>query len=209
MRKSLIAGLAAAVGVITLLPNTAAADHRSQGRTLADVLIADADRDDEAGFDRRPWDYDIVTQAVLLFPDLVAAASDPEAELTAFLPNDQAFRKLVKELSGEWVWNEADVFAAVAGLGTETVLDVLQYHIVPQAISYRDARQAGGAVLGTLLDGASITVAEPGRWRLIVQLGDVDTDDRDPIVVAPNVGGRLSNGYAHGIDRVLRPVDLP
>ena len=206
MRKSYLAGLAAAIGVITLLPNTAAADQRSQGRTLADVLLADAERDDEAGFDRRPWDFDIVTQAALLFPDIVAAAADPAAELTVFLPTDQAFRQLVKDLTGEWVWSEADVFGAVAGLGTDTVLAVLSYHIVPQKISYRDAKRADGAVLETL-NGAAITVAE--TRRSIVQLGDIDTDDRDPIVVAPNVGGRLSNGYAHGIDRVLRPVDLP
>jgi hypothetical protein len=104
---------------------------------------------------------------------------------------------------------EADTFAAVASLGTDTVLSVLRYHIVPASISYRDALAADGAVLGTLLTDASITVDVQGRWLKWIRLGDVDTNDRDPIVVQPNVGGRPVNGYAHGIDRVLRRNDLP
>lgn len=148
-------------------------------------------------------------QAVLLFPGLVAAASDPNVELTAFLPNDEAFRVLVKELTGEWMWRESDVFVAVASLGNDTVLSVLEYHIVPQAISFGEAKRGDGAALGTLLPGASITVDVDRRgWRK-VQLVDLDSDDRDPTVVAANIGGTLANGYAHGIDRVLRPVDLP
>jgi hypothetical protein len=208
MRKSLIVGLAAALSAAVLMPSTTAGADGGGKRTLADVLLADSRRDDASGFDRRPWDYDIVTQAVLLFPDLVAAAGDPNARLTVFLPNDQAFRTLVKELTGDWLWSEADVFAAVASLGTDTVLSVLQYHIVPQAIPYRDARQADGAVLDTLRADASITVDVTGWWKL-VRLGDLDADDRDATVIAPNVGGSLANGYAHGIDRVLRPIDLP
>lgn len=37
-----------------------------------------------AGFDKNWYDFDIVTQAVLLYPDLVEAASDPSASLLAF-----------------------------------------------------------------------------------------------------------------------------
>ena len=208
MRKSVVVGVAMAIGVTALLPGTVSATEGGT-RTLADVLLSDSAKDDPDGFDRRWWDYDIVTQAVLLFPDLVAAASDPNAQLTAFLPNDEAFRVLVKEITGERVRSEADVFAAVASLGIDTVRNVLLYHIVPASISYRDARHADGAVLGTLLADSSITVDVRGpRWKY-VQLADLDTNDRDPIVVDPNVGGTLVNGFAHGIDRVLRPIDLP
>ena len=38
-----------------------------------------------------------------------------------FLPTDQAFRELVTDFTGSWVRSEADVFAAAAPLGTETV----------------------------------------------------------------------------------------
>jgi uncharacterized surface protein with fasciclin (FAS1) repeats len=208
MRKSLIASVAATVGLVALAPASVSADDSAP--TLADVLLSDSAKDDADGFDRRWWDYDIVTQAVLLFPDLVDAASNPDAELTAFLPNDQAFRRLVKDITGQWIRSEADVFAAVASLGVDTVKDVLLYHLVPAEISYRDALRSDGATIPTLLDGATIDV-EVKRffWFKYVKLVDADTDDRDPRVVRPNLGGKAANGYAHGIDRVLRPVDLP
>lgn len=212
MRKTLIAGVAAAIGLVALAPATVSADDVEGGPppTLADILLSDSAKDGPDGFDRRSRDYDIVTQAVLLFPDLVAAASDPAAQLTVFLPNDGAFRKLVFEITGEWVHKEADVFAAVASLGTDTVKNVLLYHIVPASISFHDALNADDAVLGTLLEGSSITVDVKGkRWWPYIKLIDADTDDRNPTVIKGDVGGAAANGYAHGIDRVLRPIDLP
>jgi hypothetical protein len=209
MRRSIVAGLAALTCTTLIVPSTAQATGGESSATLADVLLSDTAKDDADGFDRRWWDYDIVTQAVLLFPDLVAAASDPNAQLTVFLPNDRAFQRLVKEITGSWPQSEADTFAAVASLGVDTVKNVLLYHIVPASISYRDALGSDGAVLGTLLTDASITVDVKGRWWKWVQLEDLDVDDRDPVVVRPNVGGRPVNGFAHGIDRVLRPIDLP
>lgn len=210
MRKKIIASVAAAASLAVLAPATVSATGSSSQQTLADVLLSDSAKDNADGFDYRWWDYDIVTQAVLLFPDLVAAASNPDAELTVFLPNDQAFRRLVKEITGDWVRSEADVFAAVASLGTDTVKNVLLYHIVPAEISYRDALRADGAVLGTLLDGSTleVDVQRSYRWKYITLI-DADTNDRDARVVRPNIGGESANGYAHGVDRVLRPIDLP
>lgn len=211
MRKSLLVSVAAAVGAVAIAPATVSADHHGASQpTLAEILLSDSAKDGADGFDRRWWDYDIVTEAVLLFPDLVDAASNPDAELTAFLPNDQAFRRLVKEITGEWVYAEADVFAAVASLGTDTVKNVLLYHLVPASISYRDAKRSDGAVLDTLLDGSTIEVdVRRSWWWTTVRLIDADIDDRDPIVRRPNLGGAAANGYAHGIDRVLRPINLP
>src|SRR5262249_16409288 len=77
----------------------------------------------------------LATQAVLLVPDLVAAASDPNAALTVFLPNDLAFRVLVHDLTGTWPATEEATFAAVAGLGIDTVKAVLTYHIVGAELS--------------------------------------------------------------------------
>jgi hypothetical protein len=208
MRKSFLVGLAAAVGVVAIAPAPASAGGTKP--TLAEILLSDSAKDGPDGFDHRWHDYDIVTQAVLLFPDLVAAASDPAAQLTTFLPTDRAFQRLVKDIGGQRLHSEAEVFAAVAALGTDTVLTVLQYHIIPASISYRDALRADNAVLGTLLVGASITVDVKGRgWWKHVTLIDADTSDRDPVVVQPNIGGAAANGFAHGIDRVLRPIDLP
>jgi len=86
-------------------------------QTLAQILLSDSAGDDASGFDKNWKDFDIVTQAVLLYPDLVAAASNPDLKLTVFLPNDGAFRKLVKDLTGQQLRSESEVFAAVAGLG--------------------------------------------------------------------------------------------
>lgn len=207
MKRTLIVSIAAAIGVAAIAP--AATASAESAPTLAEILLSDSATDGANGFDRRAWDYDIVTQAVLLFPDLVDAASNPDAVLTAFLPNDLAFRVLVYELTGRWIWSEAKVFEAVASLGLETVEAVLTYHLIGgSAISYRDALQADGAVL-TTLQGGTIEVDVRGRWLKRVRLIDQDTNDADPYVVQANIGGQAANGYAHGISAVLRPVDLP
>jgi uncharacterized surface protein with fasciclin (FAS1) repeats len=210
--KKLIALLAVVTSMAVLSPAAALADDTDSAPmpTLADVLLADSATDNEDGFDRSSWDYDIVTQAVLLFHDLVDAASNPDAELTAFLPRDSAFRRLVYDITGDWIRSEAKVFEAVASLGVDTVKDVLLYHLVPAKISYADALQAKGAQLPTLLEDATIKVkVKSFLWWKWVKLVDADRDDRNPRVSQPNIGGEASNGFAHGINRVLRPIDLP
>lgn len=210
MKRKLIPALTVVASLALMAPATAATAATDAQPTLADILLADSAGDNDNGFDRRSWDYDIVTQAVLLFPDLVEAASDPAAELTVFLPRDSAFRRLVYEITGDWIRSEQGVFNAVASLGTDTVKSVLLYHIVPASISYRDALNADGAVLETLLDGSTIEVKVKSLWRWKwIKLKDADTNDRNPTVVRGNVGGAAANGYAHGINRVLRPIDLP
>jgi hypothetical protein len=210
MRKFLAAATAVAASATLFVPSQAGATGSASDKTLADILLADSAKDGPDGFDRRFWDYDIVTQAVLLFPDLVEAASDPDADLTVFLPNDLAFRRLVYQITGTWLRSEAKVFDAVASLGVDTVKNVLLYHIVPTSISYKQALKADGAVLDTLLEGADVTVDVTGRkWWRKVRLIDLDTNDRDAVVVRGNVGGAAAHGYAHGISQVLRPIDLP
>jgi len=116
----------------------------------------------------------------------------------------------VRDLTGQRLDSEADVFAAVAGLGTDTVAAVLTYHVVPDAISYGAAARAvasGPATLATL-NGATLTAESIGGWWRLIRLVDQEPDLRDAIVVFPNVRGKLANGYIHGIDRVLIPVDL-
>lgn len=207
MRTKLIGAALAAAAATTAMSGVATAGGAPPPEptlTLAEILLSDGD-----DFDDNPWDYDIVTQAVLLFPGLVAAASNPDAELTVFLPNDNAFAWLVKDLTGSFPASEEDGFAAVASLGLPTVEAVLTYHIVAgPPISFATAQQADGAVL-TTLQGGTIEVDVKGRRNQNVQLIDADTNDTNPKVVDGDVGGEALNGYAHGISRVLRPVDLP
>lgn len=193
--------MAAAVAIPAMVQ--AAPSKNTSNLSLAQILLSDSKKDAANGFDRNPNDFDIVTQALLLFPDLVDAASNP-GDYTVFLPTDYAFRLLVKDITGTKVFKESDVFAAVASLGTDTVKTVLTYHIVPGArVDYRAATKSDGASLKTL-QGSSITVDVQGKNRVVLMDGDPDL--RDPRVIIPNI--KASNGIAHGINRVLIPVDL-
>ena len=166
--------------------------------------------DNAAGFDDNWYDFDVVTQAVLNFDDLVAAASDDKAELTAFLPNDRAFQVLVHDLTGQWLTSEEEIYAAVAGLGLPTVKTVLTYHLVGAEIPAAAALEADGAELDTL-QGGKIGVNVVNKTFAQIRLVDADTSDDDPGIVYSkfNYGGKLANGYIHGISLVLRPLDLP
>jgi uncharacterized surface protein with fasciclin (FAS1) repeats len=193
-------GLTAALVVPAVAPASAATRP-----TLAQILLSDSKKDAKNGFDSNPNDFDIVTQALLLFPDLTAAASDPKANLTVFLPTDFAFRQLVRDLTGKTVYKESEIFKAVAGLGVDTVKAVLTYHIIGGArIDYATALKADGASL-TTLGGGTITVDVQGRFFKRVVLVDKDPDLRDPKVIIANI--RASNGIAHVIDRVLLPIN--
>ncbi len=178
-------------------------------RSLAAVLTADGNR-----FDRNWYDYDIVTEAVLAVlknkPNSpVALLTDGSVALTAFIPDDRAFQLLVKDLTGRWIPKESDVFNAVAGLGIDTVETVLLYHVVPGAtITSKQAAKAGGASL-TTAQGGTIGVRVYSKHVPLIMLVDQDPNDANPFVnpraTDINKGNRQ---IAHGITRVLRPVDL-
>ncbi|MEY2756204.1 MAG: hypothetical protein RJB65_2562 [Actinomycetota bacterium] len=202
LRRIIATGLAA-VGLVAAVP-TGSTSAWTQP-TLAQILLADSALDNSAGFDGFAYDFDIVTQALLGYPDLVSAASSP-GDLTVFLPTDQAFRSLVHSLTGQWMSRERDVFNVVASLGADTVKTVLTYHIIAGArISYSQALAADGAQL-TTLQGGTIEVDVQGWWLKRVVLVDKDPDLRNPKVILPNV--RASNGIAHAIDFVLLPVNV-
>ena len=204
MKKSLLAAAGAmAVGIVAVAPASTIAEAPTRP-TLAEVLVSDSAGDDANGFDRNWNDYDIVTQAVLLFPDLVAAASDPSASLTVFLPTDQAFRVLVENLTNAWPKTEQGVFDVVASLGLPTVKAVLTYHIVGAKVD---------AATALTLDDQRVATLQGGTFKVNVRFGTIKLIDRDPdaknaAVIAPNLGGEASNGFAHGISLVLRPLNL-
>jgi fasciclin domain-containing protein len=181
--------------------------HQLGTKSLAAVLTSDGNQ-----FDRNSRDYDIVTEAVLAVlaakpGSPVGVLADGSTPVTAFLPNDQAFRLLVKDLTGKTVRSEKGVFEAVAGLGIDTVETVLLYHVVPGAtITKRAALRSDGAAL-TTAQGGTVTVDVRGCWFPRVTLIDQDRNDRNPRVVRFDINrGNLQ--IAHGVDRVLRPIDL-
>lgn len=205
MKKRIIGALVAAASAAAIVVAPAPAAQAWTYPTLAQILLADRALDNSYGFDGFAYDFDIVTQAVLQFPDLVAAASNPSSNLTVFLPTDQAFRSTYYALTGNYIWSERALFnALVSALGLSGIEDVLTYHIIGGArISYSTALASDGAQL-TTLNGQTIEVDVVGSWWKRVVLKDKAASLRDPVVIVPNV--RASNGIAHAIDRVLLPT---
>ena len=200
--KKIMMAAALAVAAAAVAPTPASVSAAAP--TLAQILLSDSAGDDANGFDTNWGDYDIVTQAVLLFPDLTAAVSDPNASLTAFLPNDAAFRVLVENLTNTWPKTEQATLAAVASLGTGTVKNVLLYHLLGSKVGVATVLASNGQRLPTLL-GPTVKINVRGG---VVKLIDNDPDAKNPAVIAPNLGGEAANGFAHGISKVLRPVNL-
>src|SRR5689334_628135 len=102
MRFTRAAAVVAAVVVaVPLAAGPAAATGKSKPlgtRSLAAVLTAD-----KSGFDRNGRDYDILTAAVLAVLKAkpgspVGVLTDGTTALTAFLPSDTAFERLVADI---------------------------------------------------------------------------------------------------------------
>lgn len=196
------------VGSLTVVAMTAApaAAHNSDGtKSLASVLSAD-----KSGFDHNDYDFDILDAAIAAVlkakpKSPVAVLANGNVALTAFLPKDYAFKKLVQETTGKWVNDEGKVFAAVAGaLGINGVEKVLLYHVVPgKTIDAAMALKSNGANLPTAL-GPTIRVwVHDG----MITLQDKDPQLYDPTVRIPDIN-KGNRQIAHGIDRVLIPFDM-
>jgi uncharacterized surface protein with fasciclin (FAS1) repeats len=203
-KRSLVAvSLVSVLGAMAT-PSALAAGEGTQ--SLASVLTA------KSSFDTNSNNYDILTAAVLAVlkakPDSpVKVLTDGSVALTAFIPNDGAFKKLVADLTGKAAPSEAKTFAAVAGLGIDTVEQVLEYHVVPgAAILSGDALKADGATLETALGGGILAVKVVGTT---ITLGDNDPIAMDPTVILSQVDINKGNmQIAHGINAVLLPSPL-
>lgn len=197
--------LVGAAGVVGAT-SAAAGDDDTGDRSLAQVLAKDG-----AGFDSNARDYDILDAAVtaVLKADSdspVKVLADGSEPLTAFLPNDEAFRRLAGDLTGTWKGSERDVFNRLAeAAGVEAIESVLLYHVVPGVtVDYRAAKKADGADLETALEDATFTVdVRDGKVILV----DGDDDDANARVIKPNIN-EGNQQIGHGISRVLRPMDL-
>ena len=204
LKRKAVAGSIAALLAVGLTPSALAADAGTN--SLAAVLTA------KSSFDSDQSNYDIVTAAVLAVlkakPDsAVKVLADGTVALTAFIPNDGAFQKLVSQLTNKAPVSEQATFDAVAGLGIDTVEQVLLYHVIPGAtIASADALKSDGATLTTASSGKSISVSVAGTT---ITLKDKDAIAADPVVILSQVDINKGNKQiAHGIDSVLLPVQL-
>jgi uncharacterized surface protein with fasciclin (FAS1) repeats len=208
---ALMAATALAATVVTgATAQAATATAAKVGTTsLATVLTSDGNK-----FDGNGRDFDILTQAALAVlaakPDSpVKVLTDGTVRLTAFAPNDAAFKNLASALTGTDILRERPAFKAVAGLGIDTVERVLLYHVVPGAtITAKQALASDGAKL-TTATGAKLTVVVKGAGTKHASVWIKDRNPSTPLakVVVPDIN-KGNKQIAHGINAVLLPPKL-
>ena len=93
--------------------------------------------------------------------------------------------------------------------GVDTIETVLLYHVVPgKTLTSNKVLKADGAKL-TTAQGGKITVKVKTKPSVSVTLKDRDKNAQDPKAVLKALDLNKGNKQvAHGIDRVLRPIDL-
>lgn len=195
---------AAAVPAFAPAPASAAGD-----KPIASVLTSDGNRFDQKN------DFDIVTEAALAVIDAkpgspVAILADGSKRATVFAPTDQAFRLLAKDLTGKKIKSEKKIFnTLVEAAGVDTIEAVLLYHVVAgKTLTAKKVLKADGAKLKTAGGGVIKVKVSKGK-KPTVTLKDLDRNDRDPRVVLKLTDLNKGNKQVgHGIDRVLRPIDL-
>jgi uncharacterized surface protein with fasciclin (FAS1) repeats len=195
MRRLALLTLFALVAGGLFAPSASASPHPGPSANIVETLVA---RSGGGALDNNSGDYDILIQAVLA-ADLAGVLSDPATKFTLFAPNDAAFMRTVRDLTGSWPASEQAAFDAVAGLGIPAVTQVLLYHVV------------GGRELGALsvLFSRHLTMANGGNLGVrLLRLVDADPDAPDAYLRLNALNIRTSNGTIHGITRVLRPIDL-
>jgi uncharacterized surface protein with fasciclin (FAS1) repeats len=201
----LLASATLGAAALTSPAHAAAPTHHGLGhRSLAQVLAADS------GYDHNWADFDILEKAVTTVlaakPDSpVKVLTQGRTRLTAFIPTDRAFRRLVRDLTGRTPRTERGTFRAVTRLADVNTLEaILLYHVVPGSTVTSDSVMK--------LDGAMLTTAQGGTVTVRIHRGGVRLVDQDPdarnakvVAVDINKGNRQ---IAHAINRVLRPIDL-
>lgn len=219
MRGRILPISTAVVAATAMLATTvAAAPANAQPATdgqrpLSQVFGADN------GFDQDPYDFDVaraLIQGVLKLKPTspLNVLTKGTVPVTVFVPKDVAFKELVYDVLGVWVEDEAKLARVALALlnrsgqvGVAAAEQLLLYHVVPgKTLTANALKKMPGTWLRTgAIGNRSIRVwLDHGD----VRLRDADEELRDPTVRRPelNAGNRQ---IAHGIDRVLIPVDLP
>lgn len=167
--------------------------------SIAGIVAASGD-----GFDGNGGDFDILLAAAKA-AGLVGALDDPNADLTAFAPTDDAFKSLAETLgydgaSEEGAWTYLVDALTLLSKGDSPIpllTDILSYHIAPQSL--QSSQVLSSSTIPTLL-GPDLGVDG-------TTLVDADPSVADPSIVAVDIVA--SNGIVHVVDGVLLPADLP
>lgn len=163
---------------------------------------------DEFAFDSNLADFDIFTFLAL---DVMGKRpntriwrmADGFFPMTAFVPTDRAFKKLVKSLTGVSYQRERKIYEAARSLGTDKLNQIILYHFVfGDPILAADALAANGSLL-TTPRGETFRVVYDGT---LLKLRDKDRDRINPRVILDRVNLNEGNNHViHPINGVLIP----
>lgn len=164
----------------------------------------------EYDFDADLTDFDILTYLALdvmgAKPNSpVWALADGNVKMTAFIPTDRAFKKLVTALTGETLKRERKIYLAVRALGMDTVEKVLLYHVVlgDPILSETAVAAATASTFLTTAEGSTIRVVFNGD---LLKVRDKDLNRINPNVILARVDvNEGNNQVAHPINGVLLP----
>ncbi|MFM1789606.1 MAG: hypothetical protein RLZZ12_955 [Actinomycetota bacterium] len=161
-----------------------------------------------ASFDNDFSDFDVFTDLWMrvwgeLPESPIQAISQGNTALTAFVPTDRAFQRVVTFLTGKTYKSEARIANAVMSLGAKTVEKVILYHVVvgdpilsPAALQANGANlnAASGETIGVRVSGTNIRLVDKSKkhTNALVLLRAVDI----------NKGNKQ---VAHAISQVMLP----
>jgi hypothetical protein len=190
---------------VAVLP-ASAADEGS----FVDFVVAQADKD--------RGQFNIIGNAVLALAgsgDLTAddVAALGSAEITAFLPTDVAFRRLVADLQGVKWWQVGEdsvIPILVDTLGLPTIAEVVKYHVYAGGqVDYRTAlsldsnRRNGTDLFIEMYSGGELGIDRRGRFLRLDDAGIAGFGANRPWVIKRNIDA--GSAIVHGISEVLLP----
>ncbi len=207
-----VAGTALVAGSVLVAAPAASAGTTTGGQNIVQALLPGY----QAGGDGNPYDFDIVTTAIIatgLVPTLESLDN-----ITVFAPNDRAFEVLAVKTGalpknyrfGATVNETKIVNALVAKLGLDTIKKVVLYHV------FTGGALAGADVVKLPVFGTKITMANGQKLGITnftrffgaptIFLGDKDGSFFNDYVVRSKVDVvKVRGGVVHGISDVLLP----
>lgn len=213
---ALAAGTALVAGSLLAAAPAANALSTAENTAFVSALLGTYNDPVETANDRDPYDFDILTKAVLKTG--ADATLESLSSFTLFAPNDRAFEVLANKLGllgtnyryGATVDEKAVTLALVGALNDDQLRQVLLYHVL------KDKKVTGKQVLSgpfyqrlTMANGQklSVTVLSRSAAFPIIILGDKDGSWFNDYVVKSKINViQTDNVVVHGISDVLLPT---
>jgi uncharacterized surface protein with fasciclin (FAS1) repeats len=214
--RTRLAAAAAAGALVLVGAGTAAPAQALSGEETSDFLgqLTATYNDPTGPADNDPYDFDIVTKAVLATGADATLASLPA--FTVFAPNDRAFEVLANRTGalgpnyryGATV-DEAKVFnALVAKLGVDKIREVLLYHVLPARVTGKQVLSGPFFQRPTMANGQKLGITVLSRSASFPVIILDDRDGRlfnDQVVKSRIDAVKTPNTVVHGISDVLMP----